>query len=166
MAQYNQVINLIASMKADKKSKDALKKEMIAMFKDIPTTIAFESDEFKNTIKDIAKAMNTMLVGIGKGIDIEEMLNMPGEEAWKKLGTIAGNDFVNAFDVALKGIDSQQFQEIVEHLKDISTTVTKISQKSSNIELFNEDQLQRVISALSKIGTSAGAVTKKNIRRY
>ena len=162
MAKYNQIIDLTAKVLADEKSKQELKKEMLDLLDGLRVEV--DEDKFKEEIKDIAKAMNVMLANIGKSIDIDELINMKSLDAMAKLGEIAGNDFIDAFNSSLKGANNIQMQQVIEELRDIQKAVNKIASSGTGIKLFDDEQLAGIVSQLQTGIPAAAKTAAKGVR--
>lgn len=150
-SRIQQVIDIITNVKLNKKDKDTLRKEINDAFKG-----TIDIDE--NSLKAIVNALNQTLLSVGKGIKIDELLGLSGEDQWKRLGQIAANDFVEAFNANINGINSEQLQVIIDILQDFQKKLG-----SNGIQLFDEENIKSILTAISQSIPKASRTALKSI---
>lgn len=97
------VIEAVVRPTLDKASEANLRKELNDLFSD--TSIDFNGKEFKESLKSIVDAFNSVFTQVGKKqIDLGKMIQMPGKEAWSELGRIAATDFMDGWKSVMQGV--------------------------------------------------------------
>ena len=123
--KIRQVLELVAKVKLNEADKKDMKQQLLNAFDDI--SISVNDEKFKDSIEQVVKALNTVLGSVGKSINLDDIMQADSG-AWKKLGEIAANDFLDAYEEVLKKHSG-----------------------SGGIELFDEASTKNVLEALQKI---------------
>ena len=153
--KITQVVELLAKARMDNADKKKLRKELQDAIEDL--SVGLDESEFRSVAKQLVNALNAELAGIGKSINLDDILGMKQPEAFKKLGQIAANDFMDAFSKEFKGFGGDQLNEIVEILRDFQNKLGK-----DGIKVFNEKNLKAVEEQIAAISQAVEQIAKKS----
>lgn len=153
--KITQVVELLAKARMDNTDKKKLRKELQTAIEDL--SVGLDESEFRDVAKQLVNALNAELAGIGKSINLDDILGMKQPEAFKKLGQIAANDFMDAFSKEFKGFGGDQLNEIVEILRDFQNKLGK-----DGIKVFNEKNLEEVEKQIAAISAAVDKIAAKS----
>lgn len=157
--KITQVVELLAKARMDNADKKKLRKELQAAIEDL--SVGLDASEFRDVAKQLVDALNAELAGIGKSINLDDILGMQQPEAFKKLGQIAANDFMDAFSKEFKGFGGDQLNEIVEILRDFQNKLGK-----DGVKVFNEENLKAVNKQIEAISKAVEQIAAKGANSF